>query len=563
MPPPPSPLVFQGRTVLNVKIAQDIAKQLEGFQDDPDYAALDIYIRQDLEEVARVIGTFDVMTQSIGGFTEQLVTRMIAPNQQPQGSLLGDAPVSYRPVAGDVTSVAPLPFFPIRSGHFLLVDLWIVDSYGQILRGKDPRLGPSAPIPNLIIAESLITPGAGNTPYVQLPPRVSQEARATFTLLDARDDSIPSSSSDLTTPICGWVMANHLDQSLMVFDAGGNNQGALLLVDRDVTGKNPTSTAIRWDAVPGSYDPLGAAPSLPNAPHVESLVTGLLAVGLEQGGQALLDLFNVVDSSLWAIEPQSGTGNLSILVGRPLAVVRAQLSLDLYGLPDYNQSWAETGKYFVSGGKFAPTGPPFATVPFGIRIGDLGDSTNGVVGYYVNDDYSTLYAVYGASTGTAAIREAARTGASIRKALAAAPGPAPSADSGYVTWNHLVMLPPDSSCVTLTILVDPRGTIPVMTGSLPVVSTSLAPGPVTAALANMEVSFRVGPILVEPSAIRMPIPAEINGKWAWVARTDVTAWADPSAIQQQNAVATLNTAPPRLREGWLTLSGAISDVKPH
>ncbi len=551
VPQPQSPIIFQGRTVLNIKLAQDIARQIETFKDDPNYQHLDEYIIKDMETVAQVIGTFDIMTQSLGGFTQQLVTRMVAPNQQPGADLLGNTPVSFRPVAGDIKAQTPLPFFPIRSGHFLFIDLWVVDSYGQILRGKDPKLQA---IPNLIRSQSMITPGTANAPYVQLPPRVAQSSMAGFTLLDADDDTISSNSSDLTAPICGWVMANNLDQSLMVFDAVGDNQGTVILVDTDVSQSNPSGTAVRWDSVPGSNAQLGAPPNLSNA-HLQAFTTGLLQAGLKSGGQALLDLFYAIDSALWQIEPQSDSGNLAVLIGRPLAVARARLSLDLQGHPDYNQSWSVTGQYYAVNGQYSPKPPPFVSVnQFRFRVGDLAATGNGVLGYFVNGDYSRFYGVYGASVQTSGLLQAIQEGQHAGVSLKSAPG---ADDSGYVAWNHLISLASNNAPVYLTILMDPRGAIPVVSGSLPVVDTALAPGPVTEALTNMEVNFRVGPLLVEPGAVRMPIPAEIQGQWSWVARADVTSWAGPAPIKMQDAVATLAREPPRLREGWLTLSGAI------
>ncbi len=31
-----------------------------------------------------------------------------------------------------------------------------------------------------------------------------------------------------TTPICGWVLANHLDNSLMIYDSRGKALGSLI-----------------------------------------------------------------------------------------------------------------------------------------------------------------------------------------------------------------------------------------------------------------------------------------------------------------------------------------------
>ena len=560
VPQPPNPIQFLNRTVLNPKIAQDVAAQLETFHDDPEYDSLPLYIRQALDAVGKIIGRFDVVTQTLGGFTQQLCTRMIAPSQQPASPLLGNTTISFRPVTGDVKSIQPLPFFPIRSGHFQVIDLWVVDAFGQILRGKDPNLGPNSPIPNLIRAESVMTAAPANVTYVQLPPRVSQPSQVSFTLLDASDDQIPSSSADSTNPICGWVMPNHLDDALSVFGPKGDAFGELIRVDTE-TPLVSTETAVRWDTAPGTNAALGAPPQLPNI-HLERFAIGLLQRGLTDGGQVLEDLLDAIDSSLWQVDPLSASeGNLSVLVGRPLAVIRARLSLHLHGYPEYNQSWMETGRYYTAGKQFNPKPPPFVSVKLRLRVGDLADSTNGVLGYFLNDDYRTFYAVHGAGKQTSPLRRALKSGWRAADALspALADRLTPSAESGYVQFGNLIDLSVTDPAVYLTLLVDPRGAIPVITGSLPTSTTLLAPGPVTEALRNIRIDFRVGPLLVEPGQIKMPIPAEIKGQWSWVARIDVTSWSDPATIGMTNPIADLVSAPPALREGWLSLTGALDD----
>lgn len=544
---------YSGRSVLNLKIAQDLAAKIETFTSTPSFKGLPLHTQEAVTEIAEVIGQFDIVTQSLGGFTQQLGTRIIAPGQQPGAELQGNTPNTFRPVAG--TATTDTPFYPVRSGHFMLIDVWIVDSWGQIWRGKNPNLPNITPL----IATSMTTPGTNLSAFAQLPPRISQPAAAVLQLLDAGDDTIPSNSSDLTSPICGWVMSNLLDQSLMVFDAAGNNQGAVLLVGTDVSADSPTGQGVRWDAAPGLSSPLGAAPDLPNT-HLEAMTQGLLQVGLTSGGQALIDLMNSLDSSFWAMDPGPAAGNLSVVVGRPTAVVRAQLSFDLAGYPIYNQSWSQTGQYYVSGNPpaYKPTPPPFLSVTFGFRIGDLGDSGNGVLGYFLNDDYTTFYAVYGAGNQTADMAANLRMGVRGKNLAQLSTDNLRSPASGdYVQFNHLVQLPPDSSTVRLTILLDPRGYIPVVSGSLPVVTAALDPGPVTAALANMEVNFRMGPLLEDPGKVQMPLPSEIHGKWSWVARKDITSWDTPADIGNQDAVARIGSQPPRLREGWLTLTGGI------
>ncbi|HEX6370734.1 MAG TPA: hypothetical protein VF006_17590 [Longimicrobium sp.] len=576
VPTPPAPLIFQGRTVLNPKVGQGIQAKFAAFEHDPNYDALPVYLRQDLEEVAGLIGGLDLLTQAMAGLTDQLVTRLQAMNRtaaDPQVALLlGDSPVSFRPVTGSQSQTVPLPFFPLRSGHLQVLDVWVVDSYGQVLRGKDPNSGATVPIPDPIRAESVFTPnpqGGSNASYLQLAPRISQPARVELRFLQADDDAIASNSSDLTSPICGWVVPNHLDGSLMVFNAGGDNLGAVLPVQRDVDPAHEDSSGLLWEAVPGSQAPLGAPPELPNR-HLQAFIDALLAQGLSGSG-ALEELLDVIDSSLWRVDPFAAqTGNLSVLLGHPLAVVRADVAVRLFGYPDYNQSWGETGRYYINAqGEYAPVAPPFTGVEWKARVGDLRYRTNGVLGYFQGDRYDRFYSAHGAGFQTAPLRRALRRGDRLEAArgvsLLAGRGRVFSTTrvmagdtTSYVETDHLIPVAPGGDRVLLTLLMDPLGTAPAITGTLPAVEVALSQGPVAQALQKMTATFRMGPLLIDPARVEMPLPGNVKGTWGWVARRDVSTWSDTAPVGVVGPVAGLEDTPRTLTEGWLTLSGAVT-----
>jgi len=567
----PAAVELSGRTVLNPATAHSLQARFATFEQAP--AELPEMVRRALANARDVVKKLDVLTQSLGGFTDQLLTRATRMNRAPADgavrTLLADAPVTYQPRAGNPRATTPAPaFHPLRAGHLQLLDLWVVDQFGQVMRGKEPT---EAAIAYPIRAQSLATPEptageTANRSFLQLPPRLSQPARLELRLLQAdAQDRVASTSADATSPLCGWVMPNHLDDSLMVFDAAGVNLGAVLAVERDVEQPGAPGTGLRWEAVPGSDAALGAPPHLPN-PHLQRFVEGLLAQGLAGSG-ALRDLLDAIDSSLWHVDPfGEQEGNLSLLLGRPLAVVRASVSLSLHGTPVYDQAWGETGRWYLDGGRYVPRPPPFVSTRFRVRVGDLGHATNGVLGYFQDDDYARFYAVYGAGAQTAPLRRALqrgrlRPGQALRlleSGAAAGRGFA----GGYVRRDHLVQLAPDDRRVLLTLLMEPRGVIPTIAGSLPAATASLAPGPVARALRAMKATFRVGPVLADPRRIRMPLPAQVRGKWGWVARRDVTGWRAEAAVEAGDDLARMDDAPRVLGEGWLTLSGAEAPPKP-
>jgi len=571
-------LTFSGRSVLNPSIAQNIQLKLSTFKDDPNYDNLPEFMREDLEYAAGRIKDLDILTQSISGFTEQIITKTIAGsspygNEDPSGinDLLNGVNESFIPVLGTAActctnptpAYTPADYSPIRSGHFQLLNVWVIDSFGQIMFGRDLPIGQPAtsPIPNVQWSESLTTPDntktspTALTDYGELAPRIAQAAKAKLDLLQSDDDSIFSNSSDSTSPICGWVMPNHLDNSLMVFDQAGNNQGAIIKVQSEDT---KSQESIRWDSAPGLNTALGAPPELKNK-HLQGFVEGLLDTGFEGAG-AYDDFMSGIDSALWTLSNYANkNGNLSLLLGRPLAVVRAEVSLNVSGDPIYRQGWCETGKYYNDKGTYKATPPPYLSVPFSLRIGDAYLIENGVMGYFEADNYDTFYPVYGITGQTQTYIDIINAGQTLNFVPPSSTGEGYT--SSYVESGHTVKLQSSGIPVKLTVLVDPAGNIPIFPGSLPSSSKALPNGPVSNALNNLKASFRAGPLLLDPSKIKMPTPAEIKGNWAWQAREDVTSWNEETKIEPYTPLATLQKNPVRLIEGWLNLSDFNSTKK--
>lgn len=565
---PAASVIYRGRSSVDPLASQNIATQLESFViSDPDFANLPVSIQQDLNAVKVYIQNFDFVTQALSGFTEQLMTHLnsaslpvpanyFGQNINPNVPATVQAAQGIQPVPQDANGNSP-PYWPLRAGHFRLTNLWVIDAYGQVLA---PRKAGDTCV-HFNPATSVETPGAAFTDYVQLPPRFSQSARLNLTMIDASDDTLESTSADETSPICGWVMANHLDDSLMVYDSGGNSIGSVITIDKDAG-----QTGLRWDVAPGSPQPLGSAPDIHNK-HLAGFINALLLKGAH-GSNALSELLNVIDAASWKPQmqgqPQGGEGNLALLAGRPLAVVRTEINIDLLGDPvlTFDQDLAQTGNFYP------PAQPPaFTTTPFSVRIGDESFATNGAMGYFVGDNYDTFYSVSAAPDSTAALRQQLVTGGNLTQALeqmatrttgqsaVAAPG-------DYVTAGSPIPLSPKAkvnnvisgASVYLTVLVDPSGRIPVISGAFPVQYGDLPAGPVATALAQMEIYFRAGPLLLEPSRIKMPVPSEMHGDWSWMERQSVTLWAPALEPTPSDSVPSMANTPLRLREGWLVLS---------
>ncbi|HZO25856.1 MAG TPA: hypothetical protein VFH48_07670, partial [Chloroflexota bacterium] len=115
-------------------------------------------------------------------------------------------------------------------------------------------------------------------------------------------------------------------------------------------------------------------------------------------GIGFSDFLQVVDETLWSINPPGDRNDhdLAVLVGRPLAIVRAELSLKLSGLPVVNQDW---WNLFTpdSIDTDDPTQPAqLAAIDGGVssfqwpvRLGSHVLRDDGLIGYFVDDPAAT------------------------------------------------------------------------------------------------------------------------------------------------------------------------------
>ncbi len=211
-----------------------------------------------------------VLSQALGGFNAALMTRrqvLQIPIENPvEQELLprdffanldltnrvAQAVGRHHPMA----PVASRVFSPIRSGTLALQSLSLNDTFGQQWTRKLDEV-------KVVTSNSLFAPNlAAKTIY--LPPRLSSAARLNFRWLAAMPgrngvDEVEMNSAPVTTPICGWLIPNNFDNSLMVYDNTGKSLGSVNLL-------------AQWSPAPGDKDRL-TVDKIEN-PHLRRLVHG-------------------------------------------------------------------------------------------------------------------------------------------------------------------------------------------------------------------------------------------------------------------------------------------------
>jgi hypothetical protein len=361
-----------------------------------------------------------------------------------------------------------------------------------------------------------------DTQALQLPPRITQPARLQFRLVANTDSADPEEveAGSTANPVCGWLLANHLDDALMVFNADGNSLGSVVL-----TGGGPAD--LDWQPAVGVTPEIAAPSGIQNAP-LRQVILGLF--NRSDRGAAFIDWMAAIDSTLWTTEPLGRRGdNLSVLIGRPLAVVRASLGIELQESAATSQLWEDTGRQVTRG---------FAAVPFDVQLGHLDLRGDGTLGYFGPDaagttTYDRFFAVQ------------SKLDLSQR----------PTNEQKYIQRG--TVLAKIGRRVFVTLLVDPRGSVHARTGILPAKSISLPARFVKVPLERMDVTFRVGPLLNEPTGLRMPLPVNVAGSWSWIAKTGVSFAPPDKNITPATSDARLADTPIEIHEGWLKLSDAV------
>ena len=473
----------------------------------------------DLENFLDNVAEWDFISQALGGFSEMLIgkdLKQLNPinDNDDLKSLVKDGD-QYAPKP-DLNNESP--FMPIRAGHFRINKLKIVDDFGQVF---DPIGDTKRSFGNYhpILGDGLIY--SKDQTLIQLPPRLMQDFKLEFQLVDASDDDQIVPYNQGSNPVCGWILPNHLDNSITVYDTSGVLLGEMIL-----TGGSQ-NRRLRWDSAPGSDQATVGTPldqQIMNV-HLYGFVNSLInhtdGNGDNNSAKAYDDFIKIIDETMWTVSPTGGRGssNLSLLVGRPLALVRAKLNYDLAGGPIYNQSWETTTQNDTDG---------YLDLSFPIYLGNLVDKEDGLLGYYLGNDYESFNSIHQSD----------------------------DQESNYVE-NKPVELTLNQESEWVSLLWDPIGHVNAITGVLPIQQLVLPDAFVGRALNKMEVTFRTGPLISDPDTIRMPLPAEINGEWSWIQHTGVTTWLETTDIEKSVTSPQLQNQNPVLKEGWLKLSDAI------
>jgi hypothetical protein len=449
-------------------------------------------------------------------------------------------------------------FGPLRGGFMNVKSLEVVDVFGQRMKIDTPehtKEGYLKVLPAMTMAPQ---PGdTANSERVYLPPRLLAPARLWYRWLSATHnnevagivtDFVEMNAHPATSPVCGWVLPNHLDDNLFFYNADGvaigsfgMEHGNLQYRTRAGNLKNPADSLTVDIGAAGK--PLDAVNEhLANFMWFINNRSG--AVDGKGGSDAFLSAtMQAILNSDQYINPANFAqdASLAVLVGRPLAITRAVISMETAGnlLPLTQADTAPTDGWPTDinndhvnyTDRMKDAAADLAAIQFPLRMGDLSNIDDGLVGYIIEGNGSDPY-LNGTFYAPAATK--------------------PLAPGIAVPASNTITLTLNAAPVVLTMLIDPRAAVHATTGVLPVEELSIPADQYSNTLANMEVTFFTMPVLQQQLGLNVPLPAQSGYVWGWV--NPGAADAIPLAANAVSSNAVWGYSPQTLLEGWLELS---------
>ena len=423
----------------------------------------------------------------------------------------------------------------IKSGLVEISKLSIVDAFGQVMVIDPTGLFTSTDgndDPQVNVSLSLQTSNDAHG-KIMLRPRIPKPARLDFKLLSHQDDTKPSTSESKSiflgtnekSPICGYLLPDHIEWAMEVFDMNGDGCGQLRVADRDWSLGGIQKGRLAWDNNPGDVSSGGSLPETGNV-HMDRLLNSLMEIGLiddqekdnPAGGEGVLSaILRAIDTTYWHSDPfgKGGGNHPGFYMGRPVAVVRAAIRLQVEG--GENQMSEELKNQL-----------------FEVRLGAARRQIDGLLGYFINDDYTRFKAVYPLDG---------------REPIVPSTG---SIDHDFLEFDPIIEIRPEED-VFLTLLVNPQSAMHITSGLLPQIEVMLLREHWEDTISKIAPTFKVGPVLVNPSSIQMPVDDGLpNVSWSWMHRETPSEWQS-SDIKRSDSLAGLPNGKMRAYEGWLKL----------
>jgi hypothetical protein len=168
------------------------------------------------------------------------------------------------------------------------------------------------------------------------------------------------------------------------------------------------------------------------------------------------------------------------------------------------------------------------SVNFPVRLGEHGQLNDGLCGYWIEQDNHFVGDVFHPVHGVDSDARHPRIRIPIDDRLD----------------DYPLQLQLNGPSLTVSMLVDPRGSVHATTGILPTKSIAIPPDQYQDQLASLRVTFRTAPVLTPADSVEIPLPGEPGFSWSWIERND-RGWTrvpHHPTIQRDEFIAAFGTA---------------------
>lgn len=473
---------------------------------------------------------------------------------------------------------------PLRTGYFTLTEIAVVDVFGRkrvLLTDGDPTYNQKVfPSWRLAHDKKIDHTGTAQITRYYLPPRIAQASRLLMRWLSADNGTVESNTHPISSPICGWVIANYFDNSLMLFDKDGKPFGSV-----GAYGAQPFAT---WQSVPGA-PAQSILQDLANANEEVRRFAFFFYRKPRERFQSMLNAIANAQSQMLPHDLSASAQSQAILMSQPLALARVSLRLELQGLPAFNTSNRALqadleAHHGVSSYDWTQRNyDKLLEIDFPVQIGDNDDFDDGLVAYFTAEDTTTaedkgryypqqIYAP--AADAQPDSTEVVRQPKPDTIQLNLRPRIDIPTSPGITFTNQIEDIkssPQAENATVLTLLIDPRSKVHALTGILPVKDITIPSEQYITALGNLEVTFFTHPILRPVPGLQMPIPPEPGFTWQWITALkykDTYDFDNPikfKAVEQSLSPQKLGDrafftfSPQVIEDGWLSLKRTEED----
>jgi len=468
------------------------------------------------------LNKLNCLSQSLGGFNEALLmqkqTMQLAIEEPITFSAYQKFTTQVQKIVGNQNCTAPQPlndFRPLRTGELQIISLQLVDTFGQIrqLNWKQRISNSNTEQKEVVIVPEKMKANTGNNKTtiannrIIIPPRLVQPSQINFRWLSGSDhpnqeDNQKTNVDIDNSPILGWIIFNNINESLLIFNSRGKALGSL----------EPRENSVSWICAPGetAISEIGLISNV----HLRKVVQQIKKLSEKQEKQNFFTEFKqVITNALENIEPEN---NLqpppqALFIGRPIAIVRAEVSLELQGIPAINQNWQVFRKEMqVETPIEQRETNDFTKVEFPIRIGEFQHLNDGLIGYWLETeegkDYKYEKDIFYASQSDSSESKYIET-----QFWDSTNNPKDVAEEPINIMQSISKQPQK-----LTMLLDPRGEVHVTCGILPTKAIRIPPEQYITVLESIEVAFFTSPVLMEHNKYPLPLMTVPEYDWSWL-----------------------------------------------